>query len=84
MSRGFIGALTGIVLTVLAWYGPWLWPGWPAVTVLDFVLGRFAPSEVSFGAKAVGMVALIIINVGFWGLVTRGAIWTFERFRTLS
>ena len=84
MSRGFLGALAGIGLTILAWYGPWLWPGWPATTVLDFVLGRWAPSEVSFPVKAVGMVVLIVINVGFWGLVTAAALWTFDRRRTLS
>ena len=84
MSRGFIGALTGIGLTILAWYGPWLWPGLPATTVLDFVLARAAPSEVSFELKAIGMIVLIIINVSFWGLVTSALLWGFERLRILS
>ena len=79
MSRGFVSTLIGIALTIVAWFGPWLWPGLPAVTVLDFVLARAGWSVVPFGVKAVGMVALIIINVGFWAVVTWVVLWATRR-----
>ena len=71
LSRGFLAALIGIGITILAWYGPWLWPAWPATTTLDFVLARAGWSDVSFTGKAFGMVGLIVVNVGFWAVVAR-------------
>ena len=35
ISRGFIAALGGIGMTLLAWFGSWAWPGWPASLALD-------------------------------------------------
>ena len=66
MSRGFLVTLLGIVMTVIARLGPWDWPGWPARTALDFVLARWAPSVVSGPIKALGLLALMLINIGFW------------------
>ena len=66
MSRGFVCTLIGIVMTVIARLGPWFWPGWPARTVLDFVLTRWAPSVVSGPVKALGLLGLMLINIGFW------------------
>jgi hypothetical protein len=66
MSRGFLCTLIGIVLTVVARIGSWYWPGWPARTVLDFVLARWAPTVVSGPGKALGLLALMLINIGFW------------------
>ena len=74
MSPGFRCALFGIAMTVLARLGPWSWPGWPAVTVLDFVLARFSPSVVGPVAKGVGLVGLLIVNVGFWSVLALLAV----------
>ncbi len=86
VSREFVCALSGVGFTLLAWFGPWSWPGWPAVTVLDFFLAYAAPSQVTGNAKAVGMVGLILINVGFWGVVTYALLSTaaFIRRRIAS
>jgi hypothetical protein len=69
MSRGFRCALFGIAMTVLARIGPWSWPGWPAVTVLDFALASFSPSVVGPVAKGLGLVVLLIVNVSFWSVL---------------
>lgn len=70
MSREFRCALAGLGMTLFAWYGPWSWPGWPATTLLDFFLAHAAPSVMSPIAKAFGFVGLIIVNSGFWALIT--------------
>ncbi len=70
MSRSFVCALIGIAMTLLAWYGPWAWPAWPALTALTLVFGKGDVwSELPFAGRAAVLVALIVINVGFWGLV---------------
>ena len=66
-------------MTALARIGPWRWPGWPALTLLDFVLARWAPSTVSPLQRAVGTIVLLIVNVGFWALLA----WTALRLRDL-
>jgi hypothetical protein len=71
MSRGFIATLGGIALTLLAWFGSWVWPGWPASIALD-VLGHYSAfPDLPRGAKIVAVVALIVINVGTWAVVIR-------------
>jgi hypothetical protein len=71
MSRGFIATLGGIALTLLAWFGSWVWPGWPANLALD-ALGRYSAFlDLPRAAKIAVVVALIVINVGTWGLVIR-------------
>lgn len=75
MSRTFKAALIGLTLTVVAELGPWYWPGWPAITVLDFVLARTEWSVVPPLWKAIGFVALIVINAGFWGVVAWLGMW---------
>jgi hypothetical protein len=74
MSLGFRCALAGVALTLLAWFGPWDWPGWPARTVLEFALERWAPSRATSLHKGIGMTMLIAINVGFWAVVLRGVV----------
>jgi hypothetical protein len=81
MSLGFRCALTGVALTLLAWFGPWDWPGWPARTVLDFALERWAPSRATSLHKGIGMTMLIVINVGFWALLLRGVVVLVSRMR---
>lgn len=70
-------------MTIVARLGPWSWPGWPALTVLDFML-QFAPSVASPVQKAFGVVVLLFVNVGFWAILARGAWWLWERFTARS
>ena len=74
MSRGFRCFLFGIAMTVFARVGPWSWPGWPAITALDFVLAHAAPSVAGPITKSFGLVALMLVNSGFWALVAFAAL----------
>jgi hypothetical protein len=74
--------LTGLAMTILAWYGPWAWPGWPGATALDFALAHAAPSVVPFGVKAAGMVALILLNSGAWAATVWVLATAVHRLRT--
>ena len=68
MSRGFVAALAGIAMTIFAWYGPWEWPAWPALTLIDLVFGSHtAFAELPFATRAATITMLIIVNVAFWG-----------------
>ena len=78
-SRGFRCSLFGIAMTVLARLGPWSWPGWPAIAVLDFALARAAPSVAGPVMKGAGLVALLMVNAGFWALVAYAALWLKDR-----
>ena len=69
MSRGFAAALAGIGMTIFAWFGPWAWPAWPAFTAISLVFGRAGFSELPYAQKAVAVIALIVVNSGFWALV---------------
>ena len=84
-SRGFRCGLFGLAMTVLAWLGPWGWPGWPALTLLDFILARAAPSVAGPVAKGLGLVILLFVNAGFWGVLAcvavRVAQFLFKRER---
>lgn len=68
-TPGFVCALIGLGMTVLARVGPWTWPGWPAVTLLDLYLARAAPSVLPPHLKAIGLVVLLVVNAGFWALI---------------
>lgn len=72
--RGYRCALFGLAMTVLARLGPWSWPGWPAVTALDFALAHAAPSVAGPIVRGVGLVALIVVNAGFWALAAYAAL----------
>jgi hypothetical protein len=68
MSRGFVAALAGLAVTVVAWIGPWSWPAWPAFAVLNLVFGnRFA--RLPYAGRAVAIVVLIAVNVAFWAAI---------------
>ena len=56
-------------MTVLARIGPWSWPGWPAVTLLDFILARYTPSIVPPVVKAFGVIVLFSVNTTFWAVL---------------
>lgn len=81
MSRGFRCALFGLGMTVLARVGPWSWPGWPAVTVLDFILARAAPTVAGPIAKSLGLLLLIFVNAGFWALVACAGVRLLQLIR---
>jgi hypothetical protein len=72
-SRGFIASLGGIAMTLLAWFGSWAWPGWPASTAID-LLGFADFAELPRVAKSAVVVLLIIINVGTWAAALRAAM----------
>jgi hypothetical protein len=61
-------------MTLVAWLGPWRWPGWPALTLLDFILARAAPSVAGPVAKGLGLVVLLVVNTAFWGVLACAAI----------
>jgi hypothetical protein len=73
VSRGFIAALGGIAMTLLAWFGSWAWPGWPASVAID-LLGFADFAEFPHLAKSGVVILLIIINVGTWAAVIRAAL----------
>lgn len=67
MSRGFLAALIGISMTLLAWFGPWAWPGWPALTLIELVFGsQTAFAEAPSMTRAITVAVLIVVNVTFW------------------
>ena len=73
LSRGFLAALGGIAMTLLAWFGSWAWPGWPASFAID-LLGFADFAELPRLAKSSIVVLLIIINVGTWAVILRAAM----------
>ncbi len=72
MSRNFISALIGLAMTLLAWYGPWAWPAWPAFTAISLVFGRTGFADYPFALRSAIVVFLIILNVSFWGAIAWG------------
>jgi hypothetical protein len=79
VSRGFVATLGGVALTLLAWFGSWVWPGWPASYALD-LLGHYSSfPDLPRLAKVATVVLLIVINVGTWALVIRGAMQLLSR-----
>ena len=82
MSKGFICALAGIAMTLLGWYGPWEWPGWPGIIVLDhFVAPAGLLSETPVYVRAATMFLLIAINVTVWALAVRACLALLPRLR---
>jgi len=69
ISRGFAAAIIGLGVTLLAWSGPWEWPAWPAFTVLHLFFPQGGFGDISFGVRSAVVVALIIVNVSFWGVL---------------
>ena len=60
-------------MTLLAWFGSWAWPGWPASTAID-LLGFADFAELPRVAKSAVVILLIIINVGTWAAILRAAM----------
>jgi hypothetical protein len=84
MSRGFRCALFGIAMTILARVGPWSWPGWPAMKVLDFALAHTAPSVAGPIYKGLGLLILIFVNAGFWAVVAYAAVFAWKALRRVA
>lgn len=75
MSRGFVAALAGIAMTIFAWYGPWEWPAWPALTLIDILFGsNTAFAELPLATRAATITMLIIVNSMFWAALVAVAI----------
>ena len=60
-------------MTLLAWFGSWAWPGWPASFAID-LLGFADFAELPRLAKSGVIVLLIMINVGTWAVILRAAM----------
>ena len=78
ISGGFAAALFGIAMTILSWYGPWAWPAWPALTVLHLTFGR-GFDDLPYNGRVAVVVLLIVINVGFWGMMAYGVAALYGR-----
>ena len=76
-STGFLAAIAGVGMTLLSWYGPWTWPGWPAYGVMAVVWGgQSGFSDLGNGERSVAMVVLITVNVAVWGAIAgAAALW---------
>lgn len=80
MSRGFLSTLAGIGMTLLAWFGPWAWPAWPAFTLIDLAFGsNTAFAELPFAMRAAAVTTLIVVNVSFWAAIVWIASRAFRR-----
>jgi hypothetical protein len=84
VSRGFRCVLFGIALTIVARVGPWSWPGWPAVKVLDFALAHTAPSVAGPIYKGLGILMLMFVNVGFWAAVAYAAVFAWKALQPVA
>jgi hypothetical protein len=67
-------------MTLLAWYGRWEWPAWPAFAVIEIAFGTHtAFGELPFATRAAAVTLLIIVNVTFWGALARTTMRLFAR-----
>ena len=81
-SPGFLRAVFGILVTVLAWFGPWLWPALPAAAVLAVAFSPARPFvALSYDARSVVVVILFAFNVACWAFVAWGLGKVRERVR---
>lgn len=73
LSRGFVSALAGIAISLLAWRGPWAWPAWPTVVATELV---FSPerdfSDLGLPGQTLAIVGLMTLNIATWALI----VWT--------
>ena len=80
ISPGFLRSMVGIAYTVLAWIGPWSWPAWPAMAVLEI---SFSPARpfvaLSRDARVIVVVALMFTNVASWAVLAWGVSAVRER-----
>jgi hypothetical protein len=70
-----------MVVTVFAWFSPWLWPGWPAVTVMQYLALHFDYDERPYAVRAAIIVGVMILNIVSWAAVAYIAWRAAERIR---
>lgn len=70
LSRGFVAALGGIVMTVLAWFGRWEWPSWPVFIAMDLMFGSSDPfADMTPLIRNLTVVFFFALNIAAWGLI---------------
>jgi hypothetical protein len=82
-SRHFVSALFGVAMTLLAWAGPWEWPGLPAILVLERGFGT-GFGELEYWQRGAAIVLLIAVNVGTWGLIANAVVSALIRRRRVD
>lgn len=81
MSRGFACILAGTAVTIFAWFSPWLWPGWPAVTVMRYLALHWDYDERPYAVRATIIVAVMTLNIACWAAVTYAGWRAAEKMR---
>jgi hypothetical protein len=74
VSRGFVCALFGIAITVVAWFAPWEWPAWPALAIIAVINRAGLPfAALPYPIRAAVIVAMFAANVAAWAGVAYAA-----------
>jgi len=82
VSNGFLQAIFGILVTILAWFGPWSWPAWPARVVMSIAFTPERPfADLSYAARSAVVVGVITLNVACWGLAARFVVALRRKLR---
>lgn len=69
-STGFLCALVGVLVSILAWVGPWSWPAWPAMAVTFTIFTPERPFvALPLPVRNAVLVLVITWNVAAWALV---------------
>jgi len=79
MSRGFACTLAGIAVSIFAWFSPWLWPGLPAVAVMQLVTRYTDIDEQRY--RSLIFITLLVLNVATWALVAYALTRAAARLR---
>jgi len=83
MSRGFVAAIIGVLITIGAWFAPWKLPGLPAIVALHLL----SSADTSYGDLAASVrvalvTGLIALNVTSWALVVYACLWLTSGMRS--
>jgi hypothetical protein len=85
LSRGFLCAVIGVVMTIFSWYGPWSWPAWPALGVMALVFGTHTSfADLPYAVRGAFMVLLIAVNIAAWAALVQLLWWVSDRIRGQS
>ena len=66
-------------MTLFSWYGPWVWPGGPALTVGRIIGGHASVYELPYAQRLAVIVLLIAVNSAFWAAAAWGIWWSVQR-----